>query len=145
MGVSKSRRPILAPQDTESVIPGAGTADFSETEFDTGRKWIDGKTIYAKVVDDTGGGTYSTGINDIAHGLDMADGVDRVISLTGFVKRNVNNQQIPVPYTSTASVAWLLSCSIQDTNIRFGLGTEWDGANTEILTDAQFIIEYTKQ
>lgn len=40
--------------DTDIYAPesgGGGAVDYSTTEYDTGKKWIDGRTVYGRVVD----------------------------------------------------------------------------------------------
>lgn len=117
---------------------------YSTSEVDTKREWVDGKTIFRKVINDVGSGTYSTGTNTIAHGLDMASVVDKVVSLSGMVQRDANNEDLPLPYPSPTAVTWNIGLSIRNTNLHLDLGTSWTGAGNQ-LSDAQIVIEYTKQ
>jgi len=143
MGVSKSRRPIIAPNSDDIVQPvGGGGYDFDTSEVDTGRKWVDGKTIFSKVV--TTSGNFSTGTTSIAHGLDFSTVVDRVVELRGNVKRDLNSEIIPVPYAASAGLNWMVAASINDTNVQVAIGSLWTGAGST-LSDGIFIIEYTKQ
>lgn len=51
----------------KSMIDYTSVDVYSSTEFDTGKKWIDGRAIYRKVI--TGNITIAVGANNIAHGI----------------------------------------------------------------------------
>ena len=56
------------------TLPSGGSFDYSETEFDTGQKWIDGKTLYGKVLhfteqQNSGSKSYSLSDMDIDFGF----------------------------------------------------------------------------
>ena len=144
----------VSPADVKSMIDthaaggGGASQTYSTTEYDTGKVWIDGKTIYGKVINDTGSGTYSTGTNSIAHGLTFTAGsgnVETIVDLEGFVKRDSANENIPINYGSVSGASWSVSTVIGDTNIKLAVGTNWNGASTTSLSDAIISIEYTKQ
>jgi hypothetical protein len=147
MGYNKSRRPILTPSGSESIIAGAGGVTYDTTEYDTGKVWIDGRAIYGKVIDDSASGTYSTGSNLIAHGLTLSAGTgntDLIINMTGWLDRSENNEKLPINYGSTAGQAWSVASSISDTNIKISVGTNWTGGETTSLSGAYISIEYVK-
>ncbi len=88
---------IKVPADSGITVTGSGNAyaykpiDFSTVEKNTGRKWIDGKDIYEKIIDYTGalGSTateLSSGIDYISNIIDarcIADnGVEGVSAIT---------------------------------------------------------------
>jgi hypothetical protein len=87
---------------------------FSTGEVDTGRTWIDGKTIYRKVI--TSSGNISTD--------------------------DASTQQIPLPYPSDSATTLIISFA-DDTNVAVNVGTFWTGAGNT-LSDPIFILEYTK-
>ena len=136
MGFNKSRRPLLTPEDSTSIISGVGSSQtYSEA-------------IYGKVIDDTGSGTYSTGANTIAHGLTLSAGsgnVETIVDLEGFVKRDSANENLTINYGSTSGQGWSISTIIGDTNIKLSVGINWSGGSTLALSDAIISLEYTKQ
>lgn len=76
---------------------GAALPDFATAEASTGRKWIDGKTIYQKVVDI--GALLNNAEKSVPHGI---AGLGTVVALTGTVK-NAGGVQLILPFVSISS------------------------------------------
>lgn len=107
-------------------IPVYTPVDYSENEVNTGIKWIDGKTIYRKVI--TGNltrGSWTT----LTHGVS-----GNIISVSGFVSGN--NLIYGIQYYESASlyIATQVSATSVDCKVNFSSG-DYTGT---------FIIEYTK-
>lgn len=76
---------------------GAGLPDYSTTEFDTGRKWIDGKEIYGKVlVPSSGSITKNTWVDLGVMGIGT-DTVSDAITIKGMIKNATGNAMYPFP------------------------------------------------
>jgi hypothetical protein len=111
---------------------------FSTGEVDTGRTWIDGKTIYRKVI--TSSGNISTGLTNYAHSI---TGLARILTFAGHaIRDDASTQQIPLPYPSDSATTLIISFA-DDTNVAVNVGTFWTGAGNT-LSDPIFILEYTK-
>lgn len=93
--------------------------NYSESEQDTGRKWIGAETVYSKTVD-TGALPNATSKN-VAHGI---TGLDRLIHIIGAAKNTTSGDQLPLPYADdldTFSVKVvvnatniILECTVED-------------------------------
>lgn len=105
---------------------------YSTSEIDTGKKWIDGKTIYRKVVDC--GALPNATTKNVAHGI---TGLDTVVTLYGAAKDPTSTVHIPLPY-SEPTASNTVGIYIQGSDIRIG-----DGYDYSNLT-AKVVIEYTK-
>lgn len=119
----------------------AGTLAFdsySTAARDTGRKWIDGKAIWRKVI--TASGNIATGYTNYAHNITSED---RIISLHGICLRDdAANQQILL---TTASISETIGINtfFDETYITIEVGSAWTGAGST-LSDPIFVLEYTK-
>lgn len=81
--------------DLEWRSDSSGSFDYSINEVDTGQKWVDGSTIYAKSFIDAG----NTG-----HTLTIAtnlSNVSKLIKIEGCVERPDNNNLYPLPSVNT--------------------------------------------
>ena len=87
---------IGVPADFVSAIDDVigDKLSYSTTEINTGKKWIDGKTIYSKVVNigSLPNATYKTIQN-------VLSGVDNVISISGYATNN--SDILPLPYVGS--------------------------------------------
>lgn len=104
--------------------------DYSTTEIDTGKKWIDGKPIYRKCFEFVNTSTSSVKIGTIAN-------IDRLVCIGGTAINNGNNQvSLPIPQANQASTFtfWISGNDV------YKLCDAWYvNNNTQIA-----IIEYTK-
>jgi len=103
---------FIPPVQTQEPSVNMG---FSEDEIDTGRKWIDGKTIYRQV--------FSGNITDV-----IKSGVDSVIACGGYVV--YNDVKYSVPGDGTVYV--------ENGNVALNLGDQ-DGIDTYTIW-----LEFTK-
>ena len=106
--------------------------NYSEAEVDTKQKWIDGKTIYRKVVDC--GALPNSTTKNVTHGI---SGIDTRLAPRGFT--NSTTVCLPLPYASVASAGNIVRLSWDNTNIYFE--TESDLTS---YTSTYVILEYTK-
>lgn len=85
--------------------------DYSTTEINTGKKWIDGKEIYSKTID-LGAFPNNTS-KEVAHGI---TGIENIIDLKGTTGSAV------LPYISTTtSYNMLLDANSTDIIVRTGM------------------------
>ena len=106
---------------------------YKANEVNTGKKWIDGKDIYRKVVKVT---DLSSGNNRIAHNI---NNLNELVDIRGTGNWNGNWQTIPRLVTDAASTFGLGLGDINDTKFLIQVGTTYTN-----FTKAYIIIEYTK-
>ena len=110
---------------------GTGGADYSTSEVDTGVKWIDGKAIYRKVINDT-----ISQAGDIS--INVAD-ASEIISITPLFIYETNDfiQKIQPTYFDSNDYMYVYTrnniINIHIENSTFGSYTKY-----------QIIVEYTK-
>lgn len=82
-----------------SVVPDGWSEiqDYSTSEVNTGKKWIDGKTIYRIVCDISAITSTNSNIVDLS-----SLGIENVTKLYGFIKDSYGNIT-PVPFTDSSS------------------------------------------
>lgn len=110
--------------------------DYSTTEVDTGAKWIDGKTLYRKVIKITTPTVDAT--TDYAHGIsNFAFGFIENM----FVVRTDNNSVRSLNYAYSTS-AYAMA-QLNPTNLSYRIpATEWSW--TSVPFNLYAIIKYTK-
>lgn len=102
---------------------------YSTEEINTGKKWIDGKPIYRKVVDC--GALPNSTTKNVAHGI---NNLKKVIKSEGYSDDNAGTH-IPVPYVSGNPLA----ISVDTTNIIIQAS-----GNYTNFVNTQITLEYTK-
>lgn len=106
--------------------------DYSTTEIDTGKKWIDGKSIYRKVL------TITSVASNTPHGI---TNLDRVISYYGNMKRS-SGVIIMIPLVFNEITYQISINGINSTEI---LWTKGNNAPTPSNDYPMYIVlEYTK-
>lgn len=105
---------------------------YSTEEHLTGRKWIDGKPIYRKVVDF--GYLPNNVSKTVAHGI---SGISSVIQTYGIIRNTRLDYWLPLPFSSKTSTN-AVGLSIVGSNIQITTGAD----RTE--ETAIVILEYTK-
>lgn len=115
---------------TASKISSAFT-DYSTTEQNTGRLWIDGKTIYRKHVNL--GSLTNTTPKSVAHGI---SNLSTVVSLTGFATNGT--VFLPLPLARYNNFASQIGLYIDTTNVVVEPG------NDRTSYTGYVVIEYTK-
>jgi hypothetical protein len=121
-------------EELEAFIPAIDSAkNFSTGEVDTGARWIDGKTIYRKVIDI---GTLPNATTaDTAHGITT---IDTLISLIGTADNGTTQIPIPTPSTTAANSLTAEIVNAPTPAVRVG-----SGANYSSYT-GYVVLEYTK-
>ena len=104
---------------------------YSTSEVDTGKKWIDNKTIYRKVVN-FGALPSSTTAKNVAHNI---SNVDTFTLIYGLVKSS--NNTLPIPYATTDANSNIRLLA-NTTNVQIGVGYDRSSET------AYVILEYTK-
>ncbi|WP_444643574.1 siphovirus ReqiPepy6 Gp37-like family protein [Caproiciproducens sp. R1] len=115
---------------TASKISSAFT-DYSTTEQNTGRLWIDGKTIYRKHVNL--GSLTNTTPKSVAHGI---SNLSTVVSLTGFATNGT--VFLPLPLARYNNFASQIGLYMDTTNVVVEPG------NDRTTYTGYVVIEYTK-
>lgn len=107
--------------------------NYKANEVNTGKKWIDGKDIYRRIVEVT---NLSSGNNRIAHNI---SNFNELIDIRGTGNWNGNWQTIPRLVTDAVNTFGLGLGDINDTKFLIQVGTNYTN-----FTKAYIIIEYTK-
>ena len=105
--------------------------DYSTSEIDTGKNWIDGKRIYRKVID-TGAMPNAT-IKSVAHGITT---IENLISVSCIAYDGSSYKVWPNAHTTDIYNLYVL---VNTTNVRL---ESW--ANESTFTVSKTILEYTK-
>lgn len=114
----------------EGQIPKS-IGSFSESEVDTKQQWIDGKTIYRKVVDC--GTLPNATTKTVSHGI---SGIDWVVRVWGTAKAT---SWIPLPWVDKDSSGQCLEVIVDSGDIRLITSNNYSGYTSSYVT-----IEYTK-
>ena len=112
--------------------------DYSTTEKDTGKKWIDGSPIYSKVVYTA---TLTSGDNQINHGI---SNLGKIISAHATAIRGTGEgeKQMVIPYAAN-DLSWTIGLyEIGQSDFYIKVASSYAG--TFALTDCYTIFEYTK-
>ena len=134
----------LIGSNFESLVDGSGFddrflsarhvgthEDYGTSEVDTGRKWIDGKTIYSKTIDY--GALPNSSSKSVSHGIST---IDTVAAAVG-VADNTQGTRLVLPYSSAEP--YQVSLVVNNTNISTSVGTDRTGYTKTYVT-----ILYTK-
>ena len=117
-----------------SAILNVGSLpDYSETEFDTGRKY-NNATVYGKIIPVE---ITATGSATIAHGI---SNISQILFMSGSIA--FSTYWLPLPYVSS-STDNLIGIQADDTNISVFVGTGFGSAVTD-FGDGLLYIEYIK-
>lgn len=121
----------------KSMIDYTSIDVYSTTEFDTGKKWTDGRAIYRKVL--LGNLTVAVGNNNIAHGISGITSLEVVnityqIILSGTVRGAFKN----LAWHREAGGNWSNPVSMDATNVSAYSSFAW-GASAYTV-----ILEYVK-
>ena len=81
--------------DLEWRGEAGGSFDYSTSEVDTGQKWTDGSTIYAKTFIDAGNTGHTLTITT------NLSNVSKIIKIEGTVERPDNHNIFPIPSVNT--------------------------------------------
>lgn len=114
----------------EEAEGGAGGGiDYSETEQDTGLKWVDGKTIYQKTIN------FGTLTNNktVAHGI---SNLDNVINFFGVAKNPDTGDTIQLVYNESSDK---VETVVSTTNV-----ITYVAGNFSAFTWCYITIQYTK-
>jgi len=82
-----------------TALQGVSPINYSTTEQNTGRKWIDGKSIYQKTFVPTAPATYWEGTNN---SVDVSGlNIDTLINIEAQAQNKTNSNYYPLPMIST--------------------------------------------
>lgn len=109
-----------------------GKTGYSTTEIDTGAKWIDGKTIYRKVIDF--GALPNTADKAVNHNI---TNLDKILLIRGTTTDG--NGSNPLPYVSPSNI--IFNIMLYATNTQVCIRT---GSDRSAYTQTYIILEYTK-
>ena len=97
---------------TADKLDSATRGDYSTAEVDTGRKWIDGKTIYKKTINF--GALPNNTTKSVAHGI---TGITYVIGAKGFADNGSMGLAVFIPQVSPVNLSWNVSLDITSTDV----------------------------
>ena len=97
---------------TADKLDFATRGDYSTAEVDTGRKWIDGKTIYKKTINF--GALPNNTSKSVAHGI---TGITYVIDAKGFADNGSMGGAVFIPQVSPVNLSWNVSVEVTATDI----------------------------
>lgn len=131
--------------DVEDTIARAkinNIGNYSTTEVDTGKTWIDGKTIYRKVINF---GAFPTGANkQVAHNI---TNLDKVIDIKCIATNSLTGKMECNPYymgySGTISDLTFFEVYINTNYVNVDRNP-YDSEYNCPITDSYVIIEYTK-
>lgn len=110
--------------------------DYSTAEVETGKKWIDGKSIYCKVVDcDALPATATT--KTVAHGI---TGLDTLVSAFACARNTTSGIRLVLNDVVPTGLANSVRFYIDDTNINIQTAT----TGLDSYDDTYAVLEYTK-
>lgn len=107
--------------------------DYSTTEIDTGKKWIDGKPIYRKVIDC--GNLPNATNKSVSIGYSMNQ--INIVRLYGTARENTG-YTIPIPHVSSGQSGSQVQCEISTNGIYLRTGTNYSNLY------CYMVLEYTK-
>jgi hypothetical protein len=114
------------------VNTNAGVCDYSTSETSTGKTWINGKTIYRKVINV---GTIPNGtVKSVAHNI---SNLDMIIHIEGFFYRSSDKMTRPFSFIYSSNTTF---AGVQADNTNVSVYASWDNQ----ATDSYVILEYTK-
>ena len=108
--------------------------NYSTTEVSTSRTWVDGKTIYKKVV--SLGSLPNATQKTVSHGI---LNIDTIVKITGFAYRATTATTIPLPFVTPTLNANCIGIQCPDkTSILIETGSD------RTLFSGYIVLEYTK-
>lgn len=113
------------------ITQNSNLANYSTSEVNTGMKWIDGKTIYRKVVDF--GALPNASSKTVNHGI---SGLSEVIFASAIVC--VSNTWTPLNYATQDGLQYVNFFRVEPTVVMIRTGVD------RSTSKAKIIIEYTK-
>ena len=126
---------IGVPADFASAIEDVIDEKFSysTSEVNTGKKWIDGKPIYRKVVDF--GALPNIAEKTVAHNL---TNVDNFMLITA-IAYDTSGNYLPIPYADTYQIGYSIRLMANKTNVIIQTGYD-----RSTYTKTYVTLEYTK-
>lgn len=119
--------------DGEPNLSLTGNYTYSTSEVNTGKRWVDGKTIYRKVISIP---TVTAQAANYNHGI---SNLSKIIHASGVGTRTSSGWNMPIPMTYTNWQIWIYDFSA--TNFRLNMDSnQW----SQGLKDVFIILEYTK-
>lgn len=115
-----------------------GKTDYSTDRVDTGIKWIDGKTIYRKVL--TFGAVSTGGTATISTG---ESAIDTLITLRGAGNSGTSGQVLPLPFAHYSNVANNRDITISSKSSNPSVVIRC-GSGSNLPNGGYIIIEYTR-
>lgn len=112
--------------------------DYSTNETDTGKKWVDGRTIYRKVF--RGTVNVISGQVAIAHGIALTSSFE-IISMMGGFKLGaggLTGSDMQMPWYREAGGNWIVMQQIDTSSLYFVASFAWGSSGYS------FIVEYVK-
>lgn len=123
--------------ENKADIEHTHTETFSTSEVATNKLWIDGKTIYRKVI--SFGALPNATTKNVAHGITNLDHFTSMETISWNSSKTTRKIDFVNAWTSTATGNESTSISADATNV-----SAYASANRSVYTTSYFILEYTK-
>lgn len=125
----------IASQKATKTYTNTRLPDYSTSEQNTGRKWIDGKTIYQKTINL--GGLVNNTTKTVAMGI---TNLSRVIGMDGYARNSYSGDTIPLPiYRNPGNSGAFIFTNDSSGNITVGANDD-----RSPYTEAYITLYYTK-
>lgn len=109
--------------------------EYSTSETNTGKKWIDGKPIYRKVI------TMTTPSSGLYTSTDYVSNFDTIVSISGVFTSSQDAIVRPLPFTNYSTMNDIVCVTVDETgHAVIDAGSSWFGKTK----NQKIIIEYTK-
>lgn len=130
---------IKVPADSGITIDGSGNAYvpkpivYSTSKVNTGKKWIDGRNIYAKVFSIAALSKTSTPL-----AVDHGENIDVVTHLHGTAKNSTTGTNFPLPYVAEDNINNNIRVAVTSTQLSIA------NAIDRSMLNAYIIIEFVE-
>ena len=130
---------IKVPADSGIIIDGSGNAYvpkpivYANTKVDTGKKWIDGRTIYAKVFSIAALSASATPL-EVNHN----ENIDVLTHLHGTAKNSTTGTNFPLPYVAEDNINNNIRVAVTSTKISIA------NAIDRSMLNAYIVIEFVE-
>ena len=127
---------IKVPANSGITIDGSGNAYvpkpivYANTKVDTGKKWIDGRSIFVKVFSIAALSATSTPLT-INHG----ENIDVVTHLHGTAKNSTTGTNFPLPYVAEDSIDNNIRVAVTATQLTIANATDRSMLNAYIIIE----------
>lgn len=112
---------------------GGASINYSTSEQDTGRKWINGGTVYQKTI--AFGALPNTTTKTVAHGITGTDAAGfKVLAIECVGHVTSSGLNLPVPFAHQTDASSMIELRVDLTNIDIRANSNQSGVNETYVT-----------